>query len=385
MPVVVTKDGAAEDKEEETPVLEPIPHLAPISTATVIEPVDNAESITSETRPRADRMATASETVTRDREDATSPGTEEVGKETPLATEGSKDLESSELSQHKEGVNDHAAPPPAVMDEPSKLKEEPTTASKSQVHDSGKLSSWFKNKFSRHSGDKDKDKDKKGGKALNAALGPHEPLPETMAHDASKTSTTADDDDDLYTASVDGATDHHEEATTTAGGHPALSSHPPTAIRTSHSRSTSISSLSSDEPTTSRGRTPMRSPPLAEPLSPTPLGDGKTLVSGLMGHPIAVIDDTVNHEDSVHLKPPGLLEPFAEGTDTDTGTGTGTGTGTLARTSTSGETEEFEEAKDYFEEGPGPGEVLEKPKPGFAAKERPAGSPVRDSRFVENL
>ena len=369
---MVTKDGATEDKEEETPVLEPIPHLAPISTAAVTEPVDIAESITSETRPGADHT-----------EDVASSRRDEVGKEAPLATEGSRDLESPELSKHNETVNDRVAPPPAVIDEPPKPKEEPITAGKSQVHeekstspkpDSGKLSSWFKNKFSRHSGDKDKDK---GGKAQTAALGLHEPLPETMAHDAPNTSTTVDDDDDLYTASVDGATGRHEEATTTTGGHPALSSHPPTAVRSSHSRSTSISSLSSDEPTTSRGRTSMRSPPLSEPLSPTPLGDGKTLVSGLMGHPIAVIDDTADREDAVYLEPPVLLEPSAEGT--------GTGTGTLARTSTSGETEEFEEAKDHFEEGPGPGEVLEKPKPGFAAKERPAGSPVRDSRFVENL
>ncbi|MCJ1350768.1 MAG: hypothetical protein MMC33_000749 [Icmadophila ericetorum] len=415
VPVVVTKDGNEEDKEQATPILEPVPHIAPISTAAVTKPLDGNDSIISDTRPEMDRMVTAPESVPL-KEEVESPVIEDREKNNPFDTDGRKDLESLDLPKHEEEVTDRIAPPPVVIDEPSKTEGEPASMSKPREShyekstlpkpDSGKLSSWFKNKFSRHSGDKDK----KGSNALNAALGPHEPVPETITHDPSKISTPTEDDDDLYAASVDGTTDrstHRESATpgaesarevamvgrpegaaaTTTSDHQALSSHPPAATRTSRSRSTSISTLSSDEPTTSRGRTPLRSPAIpSQPLSPTSLGEGKTLVSGMMGHPIAVIDDTVNHEDAIHL------QPAAESTESRHEEGLVVRSegkpSELARTSTSGEADDFEEAKDQFEEGSLGAEGLEKPKPGFMMGIlRPAGSgsPVRDSRFVENL
>ena len=219
--------------------------------------------------------------------------------------------------------------PIATGTTPATTADDPPTSPKG---DQGKISSWLKSKLSRHS-----------SKPVKSSEPPKQPAasaPTTSTPDTVIIPAGPIEPESLPPSPPLPATHSVQPEPSTA-----LTSHPPL------SHSSSISSLSTDSPPHPRGR----------PRDSRTQPSTAALPSSSSTAPVALPASTA-------LAPPTLRQESTAG-------------------SHEGSVEEFEEAKDHFDEETLP---LSLPRPEFVAEARGGGvvgrgSPVRDSRFVENL
>ena len=345
-PVVVaetSKEEPTTSASPTSPVLDSIPQLAPL-TIVDTPPITDLNPETTGLLPTSEPnspIILVNPVVTPNVADVQPVESEERPVE-PKTQEST--VPSAETSEAKETTltKSRNIEPISTGIAPASSSKTATTADNvptSPKGDQGKLSSWLKTKFSRH-----------GSKSVKQSDAPKEtisaPEPKPTANTPSTVIIPAGPIEAETPPVSTPTTTSYPEATTATIAVPtdgatspqplALSSHPP------RSRSTSISSLSSDEPT---------HPPST--FVPT---RGRSRDQRI--HP------STSAQASSALSPPALKQE------------------TTTSTTEEGSVEEFEEARDHFD-----AETLPLPAPSFAAQGRQgaAGSPVRDSRFVEDL
>lgn len=339
---VVEKAVENTTQSSETPILDPVPKLAPIPVdlSERASEADRGESATS-SRNQPSRTSTSDDNqLPAQKADSAEPTTEyrtidpdsTISPE-PITENRTTDPDSTTLPEHSEPIEQRIAPP--LLSAEATAGEVPTTeipasaaqpSSSSKVDQNTKLSAWLKTKFSRN---KDKPSKLSGSETTPASTRPEgttkAEAPSGHSSAANESTSTSHED------TVVGNNSLHEQSSRELGtskvenpvtGRPYLTSIPQIAAHSmekpSRSHSSSVSALSSDEPTMSEQDTRGRSSSQAQEHK----SDGEGSIS-----------------------------------------------------------EEFEEAKDHFET-----DTL--PLPSFEPGNRAgkiSDSPVRDSRFKENL